>query len=465
MHRIARRAISYGKLPSEVPEDGAGLLFMCFQASLVKQFNFMQKAWAKQSNFVKRDVGTDVVIGVEIKEQVPPNEHLTSIPETYKFPNEWGSQETTAVDFKHWVTMRGGEFFFAPSMSFLKSLAPKAGRNRETRHDVVFRGVPIEEIEAGKKILFELVDYQKKNWAIGLHGDNQQPDKFLTFFNQRELPFKFFLLNQVPLGDSKAYQDNIKTLAQYLEDAINQEIEASEYKIAELEEYKELCWDIGVFWRVVKCPTGEIKEGWETDTLVNFFGERELSFKFYVNSKGIELGDDGAYAENIATLETYIERLKGYIPEAIFELATIKPVRLVSKVDDMVLSLVRANLNDRTNVVVFSEEENDQTQLWQLQAAEKDEAGKTTYYYVVNQYSGKVLHVTNNQNDERVVQFTSNGGDNQKWKLKSDKDGYYFLEAKHSGNVLHVNDTGEGADVVAKPNELSDYQRWNIEFT
>jgi deferrochelatase/peroxidase EfeB len=65
MHRIARRAINYGPLPSEVPEKDAGLLFMCFQAFLANQFNFMQKAWAKEQNFVKRDVGTDVVIGVE----------------------------------------------------------------------------------------------------------------------------------------------------------------------------------------------------------------------------------------------------------------------------------------------------------------------------------------------------------------------------------------------------------------
>jgi len=472
MHRIVRRGISYGKLPSEVPEKDAGLLFMCFQASLVKQFNFMQKAWAKQSNFVKRDVGTDVVIGVEIKEQVPPNEHLTSIAETYKFPNEWGSQETTEVDFKHWVTMRGGEFFFAPSMSFLKALAPKAGRNRETRDDVVFRGVPIEEIEAGKQIIMELLTYKENDWAIGLHGDTLQPDKFLTFFNQRELPFKFYLLNQVGLGDSKAYQENIKTLAQYLEDAINQEIEASEYKITELKEYKRLCWDIGVYWRVVYCSTGEIeKEGWETDTLANFFGERgelELPFKFYVQSKDIKLGNSNAYEENIATLETYIERLKRNLTTGIFDLATIIPVRLVSKVvsspggKDLVLSVFDESTDD-SNVVVSQCKQDGKLQLWLLKAAEDG------YYYLEAQDSKMVLHVTNDPGDRgNVIARKYQGSENQKWKFNRDQDGYYYLEAKlnvlNKKVKLHVAARRAGADVIASSEESTDFQKWNIEF-
>ena len=85
MHRIARRAINYGPLPSEVPEKDAGLLFMCFQASLTNQFNFMQKAWAKEQNFVKRDVGTDVVIGVE-----KTDDGGEAMEETYNWPTQWG---------------------------------------------------------------------------------------------------------------------------------------------------------------------------------------------------------------------------------------------------------------------------------------------------------------------------------------------------------------------------------------
>lgn len=454
MHRIARRGINYGPLPSEVPEEGAGLLFMCFQASLASQFNFMQKAWAKEPNFVKRDVGTDVVIGVEKRD-----DNGRAPGEKYKFPNEWGSQQTTEAEFRHWITMKGGEFFFAPSMSFLKDLAPEAGRNRETRCDVVFRGVPIQEIEAGKNIIMELLDYQRQNWAIGLHGDTRQPDKFLTFFNQRELPFKFYLLNQFRLGDSTAYKENIKTLAEYLEDAINQEIEASEYKITELKEYQRLNWEIGVFCR---------NEAWETDTLVNFFGERELPFEFYVPSKKSVPDGSDAYTKNIATLEAYIARVKGHYTTGIFHLSTLQPVRLVSQVNNLVLSVSKESQgsNNRRNVVVSSKEKNNQRQLWRLQAAETDKDGKPTSYYVVSQDSGKVLHVLL---DERpkwgVIEAAKvNDKDNQKWILESAKDGSYYLFNKQRTRLLTMNGTTEGADVIQDEEDHSDYQKWKIEF-
>ncbi|MEH2467977.1 MAG: hypothetical protein V7K23_30830, partial [Nostoc sp.] len=55
------------------------------------------------------------------------------------------------------------------------------------------------------------------NWAIGLNGDTLQPDGFVNFFGERELPFKFFVQSQrVSLGDKSAYDQNIKTLNDYI---------------------------------------------------------------------------------------------------------------------------------------------------------------------------------------------------------------------------------------------------------
>lgn len=290
MHRIARRGIVYGPVRDEqgqIPEGDAGLLFMCFQASLASQFNFMQKAWAKEQHFIKRDVGTDPVIGVEKRDA-----NGRAPTEKYNWPTtNWGNSERKEVEFRHWVTMRGGEFFFAPSMSFLKSLADEPSRN------IVFRGIPRKEIEATQQIITELRDYKQKNWAIGLNGDTTQPDQFLTFFNQRNLPFEFYLRNQAPLGDSSAYDKNIATLNKYIEDVINQEIDACEYKIAEFEEYKGLNWAVGL--------NGDTLQ---PDGFVNFFGERELSFEFYVRT-GISVGDPSAYDKNIKTLNDYITTL------------------------------------------------------------------------------------------------------------------------------------------------------------
>ncbi len=287
MHRIARRGINYGPLPTEEPETDAGLLFLCFQANLENQFNFMQKAWANERNFIKQDVGADVVIGVE------KEENGAAVTETYQWPTEWGESGQTEADFTHWVNMKGGEYFFAPCMSFLKSFAPPPTRN------IVFRGVPKQEIQAAQNTIAELGNYKDRNWGIGLNGETSEPDGFLHFFNQRNLPFKFYVRSsQVAVGDPSAYDENIATLNKYIEDVCNQEIEASEYKIAELKEYQELYWAIGL--------NGDTLE---PDGFVSFFGERELPFKFFVRS-GISVGDQSAYDENIKTLEDYIKDIK-----------------------------------------------------------------------------------------------------------------------------------------------------------
>ncbi len=296
MHRIVRRGINYGPLPDKEPETGAGLLFLCFQANLEDQFNFMQMSWANERGFVKRDVGTDVVIGVEKKEK-NSDDKLDFVTETYQWPTNWGESGQTEADFTHWVTMKGGEYFFAPSMSFLKSFAPAPNRN------IVFRGVPKQEIQAAKNMIKELENYKAKNWGIGLNGETSEPDGFLRFFNQRNLPFKFYVessSSEVPVkvGENNAYDENIATLNQYIEDLRNQEIDASEYKIAELKEYKELYWAIGL--------NGDTLE---PDGFVSFFGERELPFKFFVDSGNVSLGDKSAYEQNIETLKKYIKKL------------------------------------------------------------------------------------------------------------------------------------------------------------
>ena len=108
-HRIARRAISYGENDTnQAPQTGSGLLFLCFQANIENQFNFMQARWANPDRFVQVGVGPDPVIGQ---------------PEgTQKWPKKWGEADTQEYGFKLWAFMKGGEYFFAPSISFLTHL-------------------------------------------------------------------------------------------------------------------------------------------------------------------------------------------------------------------------------------------------------------------------------------------------------------------------------------------------------
>lgn len=128
-HRIARRGISYGEIdPTKAPETGSGLLFLCFQSDINNQFNFMQSSWANQNNFIKVNVGNDPIIGVASNGEVDLNTvgHQQWI-------KKWGEPETiTGAElfpdpserFRIWVHLKGGEYFFAPSISFLKNLQP-----------------------------------------------------------------------------------------------------------------------------------------------------------------------------------------------------------------------------------------------------------------------------------------------------------------------------------------------------
>ncbi|MYZ48384.1 Dyp-type peroxidase [Propylenella binzhouense] len=137
--RITRRGITYGDRPehpqaaqdiSALPSEGVGLLFMCFQSSIPKQFGFMQRFWANSENFLKDGVGLDPLIG-----QFKPDNQANpprKAPIKQRWRAEWGGEvkdkaplrDTHETEFlmNGFVTMKGGEFFFAPSIPFLQSL-------------------------------------------------------------------------------------------------------------------------------------------------------------------------------------------------------------------------------------------------------------------------------------------------------------------------------------------------------
>ncbi|MEG4444394.1 Dyp-type peroxidase [Microcoleus sp. AT9_B5] len=135
--RIVRRAVSYGEMPNArdnslsklsrfenqlehlkelkvQPASGekVGLLFLCFQRDIFNQFMFMQKNWANNQHFVNYTTGLDGIAG-QGKKQI----------EGQAWPKEWGKDEKVPFDFYNFVTMKGGEFFFAPSISFLKNIS------------------------------------------------------------------------------------------------------------------------------------------------------------------------------------------------------------------------------------------------------------------------------------------------------------------------------------------------------
>jgi Dyp-type peroxidase family len=146
-HRIVRRGLSYWETrelqqpqPDETPdlllqqkinfltakaqanrlhskpttdEDKVGLLFLCFQNSIFKQFVHIQSVWANDNHFATHEVGLDPIIG-------QPQYHQPSQGQWWSTTAEPKSKVN--YNFSQFVTMTGGEFLFAPSLIFLQHL-------------------------------------------------------------------------------------------------------------------------------------------------------------------------------------------------------------------------------------------------------------------------------------------------------------------------------------------------------
>jgi len=85
---------------------------MAYQRDIENQFEFTQTQWANNPHFVKAESGIDPVIG-----QGPEGGQAC--------PVHWGDGANAVkkpFDFRGLVTMKGGEYFFAPSISFLAAL-------------------------------------------------------------------------------------------------------------------------------------------------------------------------------------------------------------------------------------------------------------------------------------------------------------------------------------------------------
>ena len=103
---IARRGVSYGERDSldVLPAGPVGLLFMCFQKSIDDQFVSIQQ---------RANADLDPIIG-----QSPQ-----AFQQPRQWPVQWDGHESLPLLFNtSWVRLRGGEFFFAPSIPFLKKL-------------------------------------------------------------------------------------------------------------------------------------------------------------------------------------------------------------------------------------------------------------------------------------------------------------------------------------------------------
>ena len=137
LHIMARRGITFEDIkrdfhPDELPEsksmaeflakvapklpvNGVGLLFMAYNNTIARQFKFTQQTWANNQNFPIPGVhGIDPVIG-----QGATNSTAQVLAKEW---DNLAAGTSNATQFSGFVHMKGGEYFFSPSLTFLKNL-------------------------------------------------------------------------------------------------------------------------------------------------------------------------------------------------------------------------------------------------------------------------------------------------------------------------------------------------------
>lgn len=120
-HRIVRRGIPYDEMNrngdlSFYPDRGVGLLFLCFQSSIENQFEFIQKKWANNNDFPVPFTGIDPLIG-----QGENRKDANGGDAEQKWPAI--QRSTCSQSLGNFIKMKGGAYFFTPSLSFIKSLS------------------------------------------------------------------------------------------------------------------------------------------------------------------------------------------------------------------------------------------------------------------------------------------------------------------------------------------------------
>ena len=107
-HRILRRGRKFGRPPKDRhEEDGEerGLLFICLNADIARQFEFVQQTWILNKNFATLYDETDPLVG--------PKGGFTI-----------GEQPLRRiVDVETFIQLAGGEYFFLPSLPAVRYLA------------------------------------------------------------------------------------------------------------------------------------------------------------------------------------------------------------------------------------------------------------------------------------------------------------------------------------------------------
>ena len=122
-HRILRRGREFGRVLSpddamkpDAPDPESGLHFICLNANIARQFEFVQNAWAMGVHFDRVANESDPLLGT----RAPGVDGAPT--DGFSLPRADGPDERIAA-LPQFVTVVGGGYFFLPGVRALRWLA------------------------------------------------------------------------------------------------------------------------------------------------------------------------------------------------------------------------------------------------------------------------------------------------------------------------------------------------------
>jgi len=131
-HRILRRGRSYGHSPKDPRvEDNVdrGLLFLCLNSDIERQFEFVQQTWVNNPVFGGLNGEVDPLIGNTDKTETSPVNPIQGNSDNGEpqrdaiFTIQADPLRTRVHNLERFVTVKGGAYFFLPSIRALRYLA------------------------------------------------------------------------------------------------------------------------------------------------------------------------------------------------------------------------------------------------------------------------------------------------------------------------------------------------------
>jgi deferrochelatase/peroxidase EfeB len=131
-HRILRRGRSYGHRPADPRVDDGidrGLLFLCLNSDIERQFEFVQQTWVNNPVFGGLNGEVDPLIGNISKTETPSvnpspgNSDSGDAQRDAIFTVQADPLRTRVHNLERFVTVKGGAYFFLPSIRALRYLA------------------------------------------------------------------------------------------------------------------------------------------------------------------------------------------------------------------------------------------------------------------------------------------------------------------------------------------------------